>query len=301
MDHDQNFKNLIVDYPHDAISLFAASVSADVDPDARITPIRQEQLKERLGDRFRELDVPLLVEWPDGRREAILFVIEEETEPSRFSIHRLAHYCLDLAAGFDTERVVPVVVFLNRGPFRRDLRLGSDSQDHLQFNFLSFSLAEEPAERHLDSPNVVARLNLPNMAYRPEAKVDIYEQAVRGLVMLEPDHGRRAKYTDFIDMYAALDENEWAIDLARAAKEDDVAVSFRQKMEEEGLKKGLEQGREEGAHDGAARMLLRQLGLRFGDEASASVRSRVEAAELDEIMAWSDRILTAASLEDVFR
>ncbi|MGD9973361.1 MAG: hypothetical protein AB7S77_09895 [Desulfatirhabdiaceae bacterium] len=35
-----------------------------------LSPIRQEQLKERLGDRFRELDTPLLVEWLDGRREA---------------------------------------------------------------------------------------------------------------------------------------------------------------------------------------------------------------------------------------
>jgi hypothetical protein len=53
--------------------------------------VRQEQLKERLGDRFRELDVPLLVEWPDGRREALLFVVEEQSDPKRFSIHRLAH------------------------------------------------------------------------------------------------------------------------------------------------------------------------------------------------------------------
>lgn len=51
------------------------------------------ELKERLGDRFRELDVPLLLEWPDGRRAAVLFAFEEESETSRFSIHRLAHYC----------------------------------------------------------------------------------------------------------------------------------------------------------------------------------------------------------------
>ncbi len=202
---------------------------------------------------------------------------------------------------------------MHRGPFRRDLRLGSEFQDHLQFNFLSFSLAEEPAERHLDSSNLVARLNLPNMAYHPEAKVDIYEQAMRGLVMLEPAHGRRAKYADFVAMYADLDENEWAIYRARAAKEDDMAVSFRQKIEEEGGEKGREEGREEGrqegrqegahdgAHDGAAHVLLRLIALRFGDEASTSVRKRVDAADLDAIMAWSDRILTVDALEDVFR
>jgi len=115
MDHDQNFKNLIIDYPREAVQFFAADESEAVDEQARIIPIREEQLKERLGERFRELDVPLLVEWPDGRREALLFVLEEETESRRFSIHRLAHYCLDLAELFATERVVPVAIFLHQG------------------------------------------------------------------------------------------------------------------------------------------------------------------------------------------
>jgi hypothetical protein len=117
MTHDQNFKNLILDYPREAIALFAAAEAQAIHADARVTPVRQEQLQERLGERFRELDVPLLVEWPDGRREAILFVIEEETEPARFSIHRLARYCLDLSELLDTQRVVPVVVFLHAGDF----------------------------------------------------------------------------------------------------------------------------------------------------------------------------------------
>jgi len=38
-----------------------------VDAGARILPIREEQLKERLGERFRELDVPLLVAGPSAR------------------------------------------------------------------------------------------------------------------------------------------------------------------------------------------------------------------------------------------
>ena len=80
MDHDQNFKNLILDYPREALEFFAAPEAEGVVEGARIIPLRQEQLKERLGDRFRELDVPLLVEWPDGRREALLFVLEEESD-----------------------------------------------------------------------------------------------------------------------------------------------------------------------------------------------------------------------------
>src|SRR5690554_1433946 len=132
--HDQNFKNLILDYPRQALEFFAEQEAVGLDQQVRITPIRQEQLKERLGDRFRELDVPLLVEWPDGAREALLFVLEEETDPGRFSIQRLVHYCLDLTDLMKTDRVVPVVIFLraSRGVPRR-LILGGDSHTYLSF------------------------------------------------------------------------------------------------------------------------------------------------------------------------
>ena len=120
--HDQNFKNLILDYPRQALAFFATEEASDDLDSARIIPIRQEQLKERLGERFRELDVPLLVEWPNGTREAILFVIEEESDNSKFSIHRLAHYCLDLSELMKTKRVVPVVIFLKRGNQKKQLR-----------------------------------------------------------------------------------------------------------------------------------------------------------------------------------
>jgi hypothetical protein len=63
------------------------------------------------------------------------------------------------------------------------------------------------ARDHFQSTNVVARLNLPNMAYAPEEKLEVYASAVRGLADLEPDPERQLKYLDFIDIYAALDEN----------------------------------------------------------------------------------------------
>ena len=110
--HDQNFKNLIVDYPREALAFFAAAEAPRPEDDVRIVPVRQEQLKERLGDRYRALDAPLLVDWADGRRDAVVFALEEESDWRRFSPHRLARYCLDLAEMFDTDRVVPVAIFL---------------------------------------------------------------------------------------------------------------------------------------------------------------------------------------------
>ena len=118
MDHDQAFKNLILDYSAAALDFFAGASGLE---GATITPVREEQLQEVLGSRYRRLDVPLRVEWPDGRRAAVLFVVEEETEPRRFSIHRLAHYCLDLAELLKTTQVVQVVVFVHQGELTCDL------------------------------------------------------------------------------------------------------------------------------------------------------------------------------------
>jgi len=144
----------------------------------------------------------------------------EETEPARFSIHRLAHYCLDLSELLDTRRVVPVVIFLHQGAFPERLRLGGDAGTYLDFRFLAYALPRVPAREHFDSPNLVARLNLPNMAYGPDEKLEVYAKAMRGLTTLEPDPERRFKYLDFIDIYAALDENERIVYRQRYPEEE---------------------------------------------------------------------------------
>jgi hypothetical protein len=302
MMHDQNFKNLILDYPREAIALFAASEAQGFDADARVTPARQEQLQERLGERFRELDIPLLVEWPDGRREAILFVIEEETEPARFSVHRLAHFCLDLSELLDACRVVPVVVFLHRGNFPEQLSLGGDAATYLDFRFLAYALPRIPAREHFDSSNLVARLNLPNMAYGPEEKLAAYAHAMRGLSTLEPDPERRLKYLDLIDIYAALDENERIVYRQRYPEEVAEMTRFAERFIQQGLERGLEQGiqagRQGGIGQGEARVLLRLLELKFGP-VPQDIRSRVESADADTLLQWSERVLSADSLEDV--
>ena len=302
--HDQNFKNLILDYPLQALELFAATEAMELGKGVRITPIRQEQLKNRLGDRFHELDVPLLVEWPDGRREALLFVLEEETNPARFSIHRLAHYCLDLAELYTTDRVVPVVIFLRQAQsIPRTLTLGSDQLDYLHFNHLKYELASADASQYLDSPNLVARLNLPNMRWPAQDKVDIYAHAVSGLFTLEPDPEKQLKYLDFIDIYTALDDNQMHDYQARYPQENTNMVGLTERLLNEGMEKGIQKGRQEGIEAGIQKgelnMLIRQLTRRFGSLDAATLQ-RLQHADSDDLERWADNILDAKSLGEVF-
>jgi len=290
--HDQNFKNLILDYPVQSIQFFAEPEAERCASGVRIVPIRQEQIKDRLGDRFRELDVPLLAEWPNGERAAILFVIEEETDPARFSIHRLAHYCLDLADLFDTRRVVPVVVFLRPGDFPTQLSLGGDRAEYLHFKFIACDLGRTPAAAHLNSENIVARINLPNMAYAEDQRLEVYAKAQEGLISLEVDPKKRIKYCEFIDLYTGLSEEE------NALYREVYMASSRHK---EGLM-GLSQSfREEGRREGLLEGIELALSLKFGDESRNLAERIARIKDIQRLKAVKEIIRSASDAEDFRR
>ena len=69
---------------------------------------------------------------------------------------------------------------------------------------------------------------------------------------------------------------------------------------EEGHKEGHEEGYKEGRQQGEALVLLRQIELKFGPPSEA-VRGQINAADADTLLRWSERILTARSLDEVLR
>jgi flagellar biosynthesis/type III secretory pathway protein FliH len=68
---------------------------------------------------------------------------------------------------------------------------------------------------------------------------------------------------------------------------------------EQGIEKGIEQGIEKGIEKGARALLERQLRTKFG-ELSPDAQARLEAAPRADLEQWADRVLTAATLDEVF-
>jgi predicted transposase YdaD len=58
--------------------------------------------------------------------------------------------------------------------------------------------------------------------------------------------------------------------------------------------------REEGRQEGEARVVLRQLRLKFGP-LEPEIEDRVRSADADRLLEWGDRVLTAGNLQEVFR
>ncbi len=212
---------------------------------------------------------------------------------------------------FDTDRVVPVTIFLRdaeRAP--ASLALGTERHRYLVFDYVACRLAAMPAGEWLDSGNVVARVNLPNMDSGALDRVDVYASAVRGLLDLEEDRARQAKARpggrdlDFIDIYADLTDNDKRRYRRRYPEEADIVTGFLQRARDEGREQGIEQGIEQGMRQGRAEgeraVLERQLRRRFGPLPAETAELLQSAPEADLEM-WADKVLDAGTLEEVFR
>lgn len=137
-------------------------------------------------------------------------------------------------------------------PFQRDLEavcknigyggygscLGTELRTYLSFDFIHLTLADLWYEEYRESNNIVALLNLPNMRYRSEQRVDVYAAAVRGFRRREPDPDKLIKYLDFIDMYADLDEEERTIYILKYPEEANIMTTFAERFRKEGRDEG---------------------------------------------------------------
>jgi predicted transposase/invertase (TIGR01784 family) len=76
----------------------------------------------------------------------------------------------------------------------------------------------------------------------------------------------------------------------------------RQEGQREGLQKGRQEGRQEGRHEGRqegeAAVLLRLIQLKFGPP-DQTLRQRIAATDAETLLRWSERILTAQTLDEV--
>jgi len=77
------------------------------------------------------------------------------------------------------------------------------------------------------------------------------------------------------------------------------AERFIQQGIQQGVRQGIQQGVVQGIQRGEAKMLIRQLTQRFGTLPDET-RIKIESADADTLLAWSERILTAETIEEIF-
>ena len=77
-----------------------------------------------------------------------------------------------------------------------------------------------------------------------------------------------------------------------------LAVKIAEQLRGSSMQQGMKQGIQQGMQRGEARILTAQLRLRFG-ELSPAVAQRIETADAETLLRWSERVLSAKTLDEI--
>jgi predicted transposase YdaD len=135
----------------------------------------------------------------------------------------------------------------------------------------------------------------------PGAILRPWQQTLQAV--LTAPHGREAlqlvaRYTAEVSDAEPELVYRFFIELGPDAEE--IFMTTADRLREQGRNLGLAEGRAEGKAAGVAATLLRQLNLKFGPLPAAAL-ARIEAAVPEELEQWTDRVLTAGSLDEVIQ
>ncbi len=127
----------------------------------------------------------------------------------------------------------------------------------------------------------------------------MYAEAISGLLTLEQDSDRRAKYIEFIDIYAGLTDNEYRRYRQQYREDSSTMAGIISRAREEGMQQGMEQSMRQGRVKGERALLERLLRRRFG-LLSPEVAARLGQASAADLETWAESVLDASTLDDVF-
>ena len=149
---------------------------------------------------------------------------------------------------------------------------------------------------------MVARVLLPLMQYAPERRVEVCQQALEGLVELEPNQDKCLKYTDFSTRYAKLSEADRAELKSRLIQNkitEAIMGGIFQEEREDGRREGFQQGRQEALREGLLKAIQFGLELKFGMAGLALLPDIQKIQDLDLLNTIQEALKIANSPQEI--
>jgi len=291
--HDHNFKNLLADFPKEALEWILPEATETFGAILKIEFVRQEPKKRKLSDGHLSLDMPILFSFEKG--QILLWLIEFQEDKSRFSIYKLLRYVIDSAEAYPKAMVIPTVLFTNRRKWRkkvtRELEFKFGTKTFLHFEYVLIKLFDMNARDYYHSSNPLMKILLPKMNYEPEERTEVIRQALLGLYGLVTPM-LFDKYSDFIDVYAEIREDERDSIRQEINEHKEETAMLMQYLKEEGKKEGVNQGLSES--------LMVFLKARFGAKGLELFERNIsKIADIGKLKALIEATAQANSVQDV--
>lgn len=310
MGHDQRFKELLKLFLRPFLEYFFPDIAARLDLSSPEF-VDKELFEDPPEGRHRVADLVARVATRDGEPELLLVHVEVQADKRSDVPGRMFDYYALLRRTYRLP-VVPLVVYL-RGAGEgltheeyRDVVLGVDT---LRFRYGCLVLSQLDAEEHVAGDEALlaglAALMDRSSVQRPFGlRLSMLDRIGRSPY----DPYRKFLLTNLVEVYFELGENErerFDRELSRPEFREakKMAVSYVDKIMQEGREEGRSEGREEGRSEGVLEgkrdALLRLLRKKFGS-VPAEVVARVQATtSVEPLDALFDQVLESSSLDDV--
>ncbi|CAN2047454.1 hypothetical protein GMMP13_420012 [Candidatus Magnetomoraceae bacterium gMMP-13] len=289
--HDHNFKNLFLDFPEEALKWILPEVPQEYGKIWKVEFPRQEMKKYKLSESALALDMPIIFYFES--KKLLLWLVEFQEDKEKFSIYKLLSYTVKLMEAYPNTQVIPTVLFTDRKKWRLDVARSLENRFKdrlfLHFEYVFIKLFDFNAKDYYNTSNPLVKILLPKMNYKPKERWEVIKQAYIGLFELVSPV-LFDKYTDFIDVYAEVGEQEREIIYQEITEEKETAM-IAQYIRSKGVQEGVQQG--------IVRIFFCQAETLFGTLPQWA-KEKIQTADTKLIEKWSISLLKAKSLEEVF-
>ncbi|MDR1280769.1 MAG: DUF4351 domain-containing protein [Opitutaceae bacterium] len=309
-DYDGAWKEALEIYLRPFLDLCFPEVAGGIDWRRKPEFLDQELQKLTRDSELGRQRVDKLVKvWrKDGEEEVILLHLEVQGQPEENLALRMYQYHHRIADRFGRRTVSLAILADTRKEWKPSVYEEALWGMRVRFEYPVCKLLEftgERLEREAGGRNpaaVVVQAHLAAQASRMDMTLRRETKWRLTRRLYELQYGKQ----DILELFRLID---WLITLPRElelAFRQDLVNYEKQKImpyitsiERLGREEGRQEGREEGRQEGEILVLRRLLRRRFGD-LPGWAEERLTHASTDELEEWSERILDAVIIEDVF-
>ena len=243
---DNMIKNLIRDYPVEALDFFEPKIIRTLGQPAKVSFKIQEIKKHSHYDKNLKNDIAVEYTFA-GDRKALLVLIEHWSDKAKFDIYRFAHYLIDLARRFPEHEILPVALFTDSAEKwakqpQQVLKVSCLDEVFLEFRYRLIRMKDHEAEQYRESKNRFIAVMRSAMRYEVEKKIMLAVDILKNYKYIEDDINNFIRNADIIDYFLALKSVEKEHILETLEDEEDNEVTIIQEVLKRGEKQGIQLG-----------------------------------------------------------
>jgi predicted transposase/invertase (TIGR01784 family) len=248
IDHDKNFKELIVTFFLEFLQLFLPEIARTIDPGS-IRFLQQEYFTDLVNGEKKIID--LLVEVKQSGRDTTFLIHIEAQATSKSNFNRRMFYYFAILHQQHLKDIYPIVIFSFDQPYRPEentYKVEFPTRKVLEFSFESIQLNQLNWRDYLNQPNPVAAALMSKMKIDPKDRPKVKAECLRLLVTLKLNPAKSQIISKFVDTYLRLDPQEEEmfqaeIDTMEITQKEAIMQTMTS-WEEKGIEKGIEKGME---------------------------------------------------------